>query len=52
LGECRSYFLRPINRIGNRISPGPGRAVIETVADDAVLGKEASAILKGLSSNQ
>src|SRR4051794_21660369 len=28
LGEDRIYFLRPINRIGNRISAGQGRAVI------------------------
>jgi len=52
LGESRIYFLRPINRIGNRISPGQGRAAIEAVADDSVLGKEATAILKGRSPNQ
>jgi len=52
LGSCRIYFLRPINRIGNRISAGQGRAVIETVADDHVLGKEATAILRGRSRNQ
>ncbi len=38
LGASRIYFLRPINRIGNRISAGQGRAV---------LGKEATAILAG-----
>ncbi len=52
LGDSRIYFLRPINRIGNRISDGAGRAVIESVADDPVLGKEAAAILKGRSRSQ
>jgi hypothetical protein len=52
LGHCRIYFLRPINRIGNRISPGQGRAVIESVAEDPTFGKEAAAILKGRSRNQ
>lgn len=47
LGESRIYFLRPINRIGNRISPGLGRSVVEHWAQDAVLEREASAILKG-----
>jgi len=50
-GESRIYFLRPINRIGNRISPGQGRQVIERLAQDMVLGREASAILKGLGPN-
>ncbi|WP_345529457.1 hypothetical protein [Nocardioides endophyticus] len=45
LGSNRIYFLRPVNRIGNRISPGQGRAVIETVADDPILGVEANRIL-------
>ncbi len=52
LGESRIYFLRPINRIGNRMSAGQGRAVIEPLADDPVLGREATAILRGLSRNQ
>jgi hypothetical protein len=52
LGESRIYFLRPINRIGNRISPGQGRAAIQTVVDDSVLGKEATAILRGRSRNE
>ena len=52
LGECRIYFLRPINRIGNRMSAGQGRAVIESVADDPVLGREATAILQGKSRSQ
>lgn len=51
LGESRIYFLRPINRIGNRISPGQGRRAIERVAQDSVLEREASAILKGLGRN-
>lgn len=52
LGECRVYFLRPINRIGNRMSVGQGRAVIESLADDPVLGREATAILQGKSRSQ
>jgi hypothetical protein len=52
LGSSRIYFLRPINRIGNRMAAGEGRAVIETVAEDPVLGKEATAILKGRSRSQ
>ena len=47
LGSNRIYYLRPVNRIGNRIKAGQGRAVIEALADDPVLGKEATAILKG-----
>ena len=45
----RIYFVRPINRIGNRIKEGQGRAVVEALADDPVLGKEATAVLKGRS---
>jgi len=52
LGECRVYFLRPINRIGNRIGAGKGRAVIESLADDPALGREATAILRGRSRSQ
>lgn len=52
LGSSRIYFLRPINRIGNRTSAGRGRAVIQAVANDPVLGQEATAILKGRSRNQ
>ena len=52
LGQSRIYFLRPINRIGNRISPGQGRTAIQALADDPVLGKEATAILKGKSRNE
>lgn len=52
LGPSRIYFLRPINRIGNRIGPGEGRQVIERLAEDAVLGVEASAILKKRGRNE
>lgn len=52
LGTSRVYFLRPINRIGNRMSPGQGRQVIKELQHDPVLGREASAILKGLGSNE
>ena len=52
LGASRIYFIRPINRIGNRINPGQGRLVIEELAQDPVLGREASAVLRGLGSNQ
>lgn len=51
LGDTRIYFLRPVNRIGNRMSPGAGRAVVESWTDDPVLGKEASAILNGRGPN-
>lgn len=47
LGECRIYFVRPINSIGNRIKAGQGRTIIEAVVDDPVLGREAMAVLKG-----
>lgn len=52
LGTSRIYFVRPIIRIGNRISAGHGRRAIEPLARDPVLGREASAVLKGLSSNK
>jgi hypothetical protein len=52
LGDSRIYFLRPINRIGNRMSPGQGRSVVESVTGDPVLGREAIAILKGRSRNE
>lgn len=52
LGETRIYFLRPVNRIGNRISPGQGRAVVASVADDPTLGKEADAILASRGRNE
>ena len=52
LGESRIYFLRPIHRIGNRMEPGKGRAVMESVAADQTLGREATAILAGRSRSQ
>ena len=52
LGDSRIYFLRPINRIGNRIGDGQGRALMQSLADDPLLGKEATAILKGRSRSQ
>ncbi len=52
LGSSRIYFLRPINRIGNRCQPGAGRAVIETLAADDTLNAEAKSILDGKSRSQ
>jgi hypothetical protein len=52
LGDSRIYFVRPINRIGNRIKEGQGRAVVEALADDPVLGEEATAVLKGRSRSE
>jgi hypothetical protein len=51
LGETRIYFLRPINRIGNRMAAGRGRAVIEQLATAPIFAKEASAILAGRGPN-
>lgn len=45
-------FLRPINRIGNRLKPDQGRAVMEPLAADPVLGREATAILNGRGWNE
>lgn len=52
LGESRVYFLRKINRIGNRRSPGAGRAVIERLVADPDLTAEATAILRGKGVNE
>jgi hypothetical protein len=51
LGSTRIYFLRPVNRIGNRIAPGKGRAVVESLATDPTFAKEAAAILAGRGHN-
>ncbi len=51
LGESRIYFLRPVNRIGNRMETGAGRKVIERFANDPQLGTEATAILRGRGRN-
>jgi hypothetical protein len=52
LGTSRIYFLRPINRIGNRMQPGTGQAVIESLVNDDTLGIEATRILQGKSRSQ
>jgi hypothetical protein len=52
LGKCRIYFLRPINRIGNRMNADQGRADIEAFVADPFLGREATAILQGRSRSQ
>lgn len=51
LGETRIYFLRPVNRIGDRMDAGAGRKVIERFANDPQLGTEASRILQGRGRN-
>ena len=51
LGESRIYFLRPVNRIGNRLRGGAGREVVQRFADDPQLGQEATRILKGRGRN-
>lgn len=51
LGETRIYFLRPVNRIGNRMEVGSGRKVIEHYEHDPQLGTEAARILKGRGRN-
>ncbi|MEJ7796373.1 MAG: hypothetical protein WKF50_12540 [Nocardioides sp.] len=52
LGESRIYFLRPANRIGNRMEQGKGRAVVEQFVGNETLGREAAAILAGRSRSQ
>jgi hypothetical protein len=52
LGETRINFLRPVSRIGNRMSSGKGRRVIEELAADPLFEKEAKAILAGRSRNE
>lgn len=51
LGETRIYFLRPVNRIGNRMGASAGRKVIERFANDPQLGTEANRILQGRGRN-
>ncbi len=51
LGETRIYFLRPVNRIGNRMGASAGRKVIKRFANDPQLGTEASRILQGRGRN-
>lgn len=40
-GESRIYFLRPIRRLGG----DKGRALLESLREDPIFGKEASALL-------
>lgn len=47
-GESRVYFVRPIKRLGGE----RGREVLESLRDDPVLGREATAALLGKSRNQ
>ena len=51
LGSTRIPFIRPVNRIGNRIEPGRGRQVIDALADHPQLAAEARAVLAGRSRN-
>lgn len=51
LAETRIYFLRPVNRIGNRMAPEKGRRVIEGLSNHPVLSTEAKRILAGRSRN-
>lgn len=51
LGDTRIFFLRPVNRIGNRMARGQGRAVVESLATDPTFAKEAAAILAGRGPN-
>lgn len=51
LGESRVYFVRAVNRIGNRMSPGRGRTAIASYAGDPALGQEVSAVLAGRGRN-
>ena len=48
LGKSRIFLVRPINRIGNRMSPGSGRAAIEPFANDRDVGIEVTRVLKGI----
>lgn len=47
-GQDRIYFLRPINRLGR----ARGKAFVAEYVNDPALGREASAIMRGWSSNQ
>lgn len=41
-GEARIYFLRPIKRLGGQ----QGREIVESLQEDPVFGREASAMLR------
>ena len=43
LGRSRILLVRAVNRIGNRLEPGAGRAVIAHYADDPQLGSRSPA---------
>ena len=47
LGESRILLLRPINRLRR----GDGKAFVARLVDDPVLGREATAIVRGRSRN-
>jgi hypothetical protein len=47
LGKSRISFVRPINKIGNRMESGRGRAAIEPFVNDRDVGAEVTAVLKG-----
>ncbi|WP_300681461.1 hypothetical protein [Nocardioides sp.] len=47
LGDSRIFLLGPLNRIGNRIEAGRGRAVVGRFANHPELGVEAARILAG-----
>ncbi len=50
-GATRIYFLRTVNRIGNRIGAGAGREVIQRFANHPALGLESKRIIRGLGPN-
>ena len=49
LGRSRILLVRAVNKIGNRLEPGAGRAVIAQYAEDPQLGTEVTNVLKGRS---
>ena len=49
LGQTRIYFVRPVNRIGNRMERGKGRQVVEGLLNDPVLSTVARAVAAGRS---
>lgn len=52
LGISRVFLLRPARRIGNRMDGTSGTKLVEQFRSHPCLGNEASAILKGLGSNE
>jgi hypothetical protein len=47
-GESRIYFVRPIKRLGGE----RGRELLESLRDDPILGREATAALEGRARNR